>query len=1365
MHFAKLVRPPVARAVIAILLVQAAAAFAAPTAQEVEFFEKKIRPILASECYECHGQEKQKGGLRLDYRDATLKGGETGAAIVPKDPKKSLLIQAITHENAEIKMPKKRPKLDAAVIDDFIAWVKMGAPDPRNEPSVVATNSGPTWQETLALRKKWWSLQPVKKPPVPGGADGSMHPVDRFLQAKLSEHGLQMALPADKRSLVRRLSFAVTGLPPERELIEQFLNDESPEAYEKLVDQFLRSPRFGERWARHWMDLVRYAETHGSEGDPEIPEAWRYRDYLIRAFNADVPCDQLIREQIAGDLLPKPRINEAESFNESILGIANLRFVEHGFQPVDALDDQVKVVENQIDVLGKAFQGLTLACARCHDHKFDAISQKDFYALYGIFASCRPTMVTIDTPEQLRVHRAELRALKQKIRNALSDSWTATVSNVSSYLAHAPGGPQSPDDALNEEILGFEQQLATMERAAIRGGLLSRTNPAPLPFAAWTFEGNARDVLGEMDGEVLGGAEIKNGRLVLDGKSAFVRTAPLKREIRAKTLEAWVVLANREQAGGGAVTIETQNGMVFDSIVFGEQEPGKWIAGSDLFRRTRSAGGPPETSTELVHLAITYGTNNNIAIYRNGVPYGFPYLSTGDEHAKLQSYAAGSARVLLGMRHTGGGNAFLAGEIESAALYDRALNGKEIENSFAAGPLRTSAHDLATTRKQDQEERSELSKKLEGKRHELAKRFPNYQSQAALRERWNAAVAGAKEVTHPLYALATLRNKAGAEFTSAWQSFAKLLNDEIASRQKFNRDNFKPGWNLAHQDDAKWFKTGVNFPHRAPRPGDFSIEPEGNRVITGLYPAGVYTHLFSQKHAGVLTSPRFKIETDSIDIRGLGGKGARVRLIVENYPLGAESIYPQADLKSDKPEWLRLDTAYRKGSQAYLEFDTAETVLSRNRPAPGKGGRSYFGAQQVVFSDSKAIPRDESIPSAALLAGDAPKSNGELGQRYSRLLATALGAWRSGVLDEKQRVFLDFFVRNDLLPNTTNLLADLGQLVTEYRRIETEVPVARRSPGVLETVAYDALFLPRGDHTRPGAPVPRQYLQAFGSRPYRTKMSGRLELANEITSAANPLTARVMANRIWQHLFGRGIVATVDNFGRLGEQPSHPELLDFLAARFVERGWSIKEMIRFLVMSRAWQMSSEAPARAQEIDPLNELVSHIPAQRLEAELIRDSLLSVAGRLDNKMFGPSANALAAPADQTRRSIYLMVRRTNLSPFLQVFDAPKPFTTLGKREVTNVPAQSLALLNDPFVLELSARWAQTVIAEGGSADDRIRKMFERALSRPPGEMELAASRAFLNESNAAQPGKDLSSDEAAWTSFAQSLFNLKEFIYVR
>ncbi len=309
---------------------------------DVEFFESRIRPVLVAECYECHDAKKQKGDLRLDYRDGLLKGGEEGAAIVPGDARKSLLIQSMDHSHETLQMPKKRPKLDAKIVADFVEWVNRGAPDPRvKTPEDSIT---PAWSDLLQVRKSWWSFQPVASPAVPAGKAAS--PIDRFLDAKLAAAGIMPSAAADKATLLRRATYVLTGLPPSPAEIAAFEADASPEAYAKVVDRLLASPRYGEHFARHWMDLVRYADTHGSEGDPAIPQAWRYRDYLIRAFNTDVPYDKFVREQLAGDLLPDPRVNAAEGLNESALGTGHFRMIEHGYQPVDTIEKCAVMTDN-----------------------------------------------------------------------------------------------------------------------------------------------------------------------------------------------------------------------------------------------------------------------------------------------------------------------------------------------------------------------------------------------------------------------------------------------------------------------------------------------------------------------------------------------------------------------------------------------------------------------------------------------------------------------------------------------------------------------------------------------------------------------------------------------------------------------------------------------------------------------------------------------------------------------------------------------------------------------------------------------------------------------------------------------------------
>jgi hypothetical protein len=1315
--------------------------------RDLEFFEKRIRPVLVGECYECHSGEKPKGGLRLDFRAGVHSGGDSGAALDFTDPDQSLLVRSIRHADPDLKMPKNGPRLDARVVQDFVEWIRQGAPDPRDAPS-VASDPESVWQDVLKSRSRWWSFQPLQNPGEPPVSSWSPHPVDRFLHARMKEKALEPAPPTGRRALLRRVSFALTGLPPRQEEIDLFLSDESPDAFEKLVDRLLASPRFGERWARHWMDLVRYAETHGSEGDPEIPEIWRYRNYLVRAFNEDIGADQLIHEHLAGDLLPDPRWNQNERLNESLLGISHFRLVEHGFQPVDTLDEQVKVIDSQVDVIFKAFQGLTVSCARCHDHKFDPISQRDFFAVYGVLSSVRPTQRTIDHPEDLREQRDALERLKKKIRDGFADLWTQTAKELPERLLELLPDNESamPERAAQERIRELDTAIHQLQSQA-GAALFGPDRKAPLPFAAWTFDDDASDLLGSMHGMLKGGARVRNGRLILDGKGAFVQTSPLTRTLTEKTLEAWVLLPGVEQRGGGVLTVETPEAE-FDAIVFGERQPRQWIAGSDFFRRTREVGGPMETSDRLVHIAIVYRGDHSIALFRDGVPYGKPYRPPGDR-GTLRTFPAENARVLLGLRHTGASNGYLNGEIEEARLYGRALTDTEIRSSFEAGPLASGTRDsFQEQRRLNEPELSRLLNELQELHERVAEQFPGWPARAAARAQLLKAVEeAATQANHPLHPWARLQKS--SSFPESWRQVERAVQEQSvlpnATSIRFN------------EGGEGWFLLGINPPEQL-APGEFDIAPSGAAVLSSLWPAGIFSHRLSRRHNGVLISPRFKVTTDSISVRVLGGGGARVRLIPDDYPLGSGNIFPQAELSGESMAWIRLDTAYRKGTWAHLEFAPAAELLARNRPAPPADGRSWFGVEAVIFHDGKERP-GEPVAFRPVMEGGLPGSLEVLARGYGERIALAVANWRDQKLSPDEQLFLNALVRSGILPGQPPFGSALDSDVQAYRNLENSVPIPRRAPGVVETTPMDAPLMHRGDHHRLLDPVPRAFLEVFGGKRFYTDSSGRLDLALELTSPKNPLTARVMVNRIWHHLFGRGIVPTVDNFGRLGETPTHPELLDYLAQRFIDEGWSFKRLIRFLVTSQAYRMASDPSERAREIDPANDAWSHMRLRRLEAEAIRDSLLAISGRLDERMFGPPA----APPEHLpqRRSIYLPLRRNSLNPFLELFDAPKPFSTLGRRDATNVPGQSLALLNDPFVISCARQWARRVIEREPDPARRIELMFETAFARLPTARERELSAAYLAEWHRQHADSE---EESIWSDLAHSLFNLKEFIYI-
>jgi len=393
-----------------------------PSREEITFFENRIRPVLVKHCYECHAKDSEEPGgkLLLDTRDALLQGGETGPALVSGQPDKSLLIQALRWQ--DIQMPPEEP-LPENVINDFVKWIERGAADPR-------TGNAPPQNETTDDEAALWSLKPIASPAVPEvqNQDWPRDPIDQFVLARMESAGLAPTTDAEPRALIRRLHFDLIGLPPSFEDVEQFVaaceNDRAM-AVEQLVDSLLASPQFGERWGRHWLDVARYGESNGNDGlsrNPTFPHAWRYRDYVIDAFNADMPYDRFVTEQIAGDLLP------SDSDEQRDRRLIATGFLAMAAKPAKAMNNNfdMDVVADQIDVVGRGIMGLSVACARCHDHKFDPVPMREYYALAGIFTSTE-TMWGVAGHERLTAPVTDLHVLKAAPKVLPPEDFVETV--------------------------------------------------------------------------------------------------------------------------------------------------------------------------------------------------------------------------------------------------------------------------------------------------------------------------------------------------------------------------------------------------------------------------------------------------------------------------------------------------------------------------------------------------------------------------------------------------------------------------------------------------------------------------------------------------------------------------------------------------------------------------------------------------------------------------------------------------------------------------------------------------------------------------------------------------------------------------
>jgi mono/diheme cytochrome c family protein len=512
-----------------------------PSEEQLKFFETKIRPLLAEHCYACHGQDEQESDLRLDTFAGMIGGGTSGPAMTPGKPEESLIYSAVTYKDEFLQMPPegKLPDEQIALLQE---WINQGAPHPeRDGPLTIQPRKGAI---DLDEARQFWAFQPIVRPPVPDvdDADWARNPIDAFLLAQLDAEGLTPAPPADKRTLIRRATFDLTGLPPTPEEIAAFLNDDSPQAFEKVIDRLLDSKRYGERWGRHWLDVARYADSNGLDENVAHGNAWRYRDYVVASFNEDKPFDRFILEQVAGDLLaalgPDDTLNPQPSTlneHEPLIATGFLTLGPKVLAEGDQDKLQMDIVDEQIDTLGRAFLGMTLGCARCHDHKFDPVGIDDYYSLAGIFKSTR-TMETlkriakwnenvIASPEQLeekRRHEEQIAAKQQEIATVIERTKAELTTALEEEASTETDGEAEPKKEITEEDFPEETQARLKE---LREELKRLEETVPeLPTAMGVQE--AEEIT---DTRIhVRGSHLTLGRPVERGIPAVFTDAPLK---------------------------------------------------------------------------------------------------------------------------------------------------------------------------------------------------------------------------------------------------------------------------------------------------------------------------------------------------------------------------------------------------------------------------------------------------------------------------------------------------------------------------------------------------------------------------------------------------------------------------------------------------------------------------------------------------------------------------------------------------------------------------------------------------------------------------------------------------------------------
>lgn len=1090
-------------------------------AEGERFFESQVRPLFSQHCLKCHGQTKQQGGLRLDHRDGLLAGGDSGMVIVPGDAERSRLLTAVRHTDSDLKMPpgKRLSDDEVAILKE---WIIRGVPFPERKRPRSASGDSESG--------KHWSFVPPQWPALPSVKDGAwiQNPIDRFVLAGLESHGQTPNSPADKYSLLRRVTYDLTGLPATADEIESFLADDSPMAYAEAVDRLLASSRHGERWGRHWLDLVRYSD--------DFEDAWRYRDWVVKSFNNDLRYDDFVKHQIAGDLLPA---QTGQTIN--VDGIVATTMLSIGpWGGIDRKKRMADIVDDQIDTIGRSFLGLTLACARCHDHKFDPLTTADYYALAGIFYSS----------------------------HVISDA---------GYLSHGTKRLRIPLVSQDEVERHANQteQIRELERRQARN--VDRE-----------YSEFARSLLPKT-GEYLIAA-VEYSRLA-NPKPSVADFAATK-TLQAFALEQWMTYLDGKR---------TTTYRLFD------------------------------------HPITDYDGERGVHIWRTSAERPWWGVNTNHYDVPIETFALPARSVCYYPNVQGGavswkspqaGRFQISGRLSDADPMDGVGIAWVIDHVSAGSRRQLSSGAMPTTG----------SMSLDDGNH--PDRLQAIEMQADDR----------------------------LEF-GAWLS----------------------------KGDAHYDVTAVEL------------------TITDL-----------------ATGMNWNLTND----------------LMENLLVG--NPHPDSIGHADTWSFLDMDGSHRKNRMPTVDRALAAWDQIKANTTSGTDLNPFVeAAKQFQTLIDKA-------------SSDSPL--------IQDLIDTRSPFWVRTRDDAK---YLSKDVQASLAGNAAAIQSQKATIIPIAYAHGIQDGGSRFSlfPGI-----QDARIHERGSYDQLGESVSRRFPAALTKPSAANELtgSGRREFAEWIASSDNPLTARVMVNRIWQNHFGDGIVRTPSNVGEMGELPDDPALLDWLALRFIESGWSIKTLTRLIVLSATYQQSSR-PVAGQVVSASAQSRSGRRERRpLEAEALRDSLLAVSGRLDERLGGDAVDAYSR-----RRMLYQKSARNDNSGFGALFDAADPSIHVEKRTTSTVAPQALDLMNGGLCMDAAAEIARLVKSDtlAGSGNlqseaisveqtrDRIHALYRRIFGRDANDRELKLAQEFLL-TFAAQPSTSTQTGEAlgAWEAYAQALLLSNQFLFV-
>ena len=932
--------------------------------------------------------------------------------------------------------------------------------------------------------------------------------------------------------------------------------------------------------------------------------------------------------------------------------------------PVDVKDNEAGRIDNQIDVMCKTFLGLTVACARCHDHKFDAISAYDYYSLSGFLQSSRRQDVLLDPNQRIQKQAELIGELARKGDRLIPQ----TIDTTKTYLL---------DDS--PQLIA-----ATIEALA--------ANPNWL---------NTKQI--KIEGETLTTVE----------KDA------------------------------GVVTIQELK----------PQADTRWSGHKQLWWHEGKEGDSFTVEFELP-FAARFEVLGNFTIAND---YGVAEISLDDQviAQELDLYSATlglTGNKSLGTLELGAGKHQL--KIRSVGIHPEAAK------KFMFG-LDYLLFKPTETDSANREEAALLQ--------ELA---VSHEVSVDSIKRWIQAVTdpAVAQISHPAYPIREVARRLGQQPQANFSVVAREMFEQLEEAQnKYIEfaDNAVMFSGFDELSLAHWFTTGTAF--TSGNLDDVRFESaDRKRLFVGPHEA--HSGLLGRRMQGVIRSPTFEIKHPFIHYR-LRAKDVQIRLIVDGFVMDIHNplLFKGFNFKhsSDDYQWRTQGTDLKNyiGHRAHIE------IIDH--------GSGFVALDEIWFSDESSPPEGRSNLAATMQQND---------YQDIEQFATTFAKTCSQIPDPEFVQLLNWFSSHRQASKLNGEFSQFRELKNKIGQLQKETPLPMMAVGMTEGTPEDEFVFIRGNSKNLGEPAKRDIITAL-QQPSRQNLfdpaigSGRMYLADAIANQSNPLTTRVVVNRLWHHLTGRGIVGSVDNFGVLGEEPTHPELLDYLATEFAADGWSTKRMLKRLMLTSTYQMSSQSDPTFVELDPENELLHHFRIRRMQGEVIRDSILAISGRLDQTMYGPSVAihltpfmqgrgrpGRSGPADGAgRRSIYLEVRRNFLSPMMLAFDTPIPFNSIGRRTVSNVPAQALIMMNDPFVVEQAKLWAERLIAEHPEdTSQRILAAYQSAFGRDCTAEELKTVKEFLNTQAAESleiPEDQIATSVELWADFCHMLFNVKEFIYIR